>query len=813
MEKEWFTYKIFVSSTFRDMDQERDMIKFQVLSRLNEHFRSLKIQFQMIDLRIGINTEKLTEEQSEFLVLDSCLQNIDNARPFFIGLLGERYGWIPSPQRWETVLNRLDKERRLLLTGGEKRSVTELEILYGAIGNNGQYINHSLFFFRDKDSYENVPNDLLPIYIDQNADNRNKSKKLKERIIEVAKRCQMSDICEEYHLTWNCHKRVFEGLDAFADLLYNRLCLEINKEIKERKPPQSWIDQECLNRDFLHMKNVQLKIQTNQYSDIYKRIREGGQVIMTGKQGIGKSVILSQVYRECSKVDYLTCLSSFVGMSPYSRTMHSIVRGWIVEMGGPEKDEREDEKELKTVFVSCFNKMRQSGKTIIFFLDGVENFIPLSPKDIFLSWLPEDAPFLVTVAEPFVQQVRKYHPKASLINILPFTNGEENEAIKKLEIYYNISLPERLRTWFRHNNPLPICINLLIIIISNFSTKDFRIIRSKNADSEIEKINLFITDILYQAPLNDVGQMLKFAVRKVAENLGLLDMLLLSIKYIACSGGGLTEQDLENLIDKIWDPLRFHSLMSVFNEFFYCEPDFGRWHFRNPNYGKAFFVENTEESKKMSSSIAQLLLTYDDEEKQKQELLFYHLLKSGQSELSRGLMTNIETESRMKRGGWYRISMQYILSEDSPAELINNICHDYSASDRVGFIYYFKSFLPPFSHSDVMVKIVDNNLKDVDYRDLSTTQAYQLANLYGGLFQLSKYTELLNFDVSEDSYVYYLERSIEGYIYCYSLQSDYKDTKNMLCCMMSEMLPIFAMKNDFASLENYMSIINNLNHI
>lgn len=811
MEKEWFVYKIFVSSTFKDMDQERDVIKFNVLSRLNEHYRDHRIQFQVVDLRIGINTENMDESQSESFVLDSCFQNIDSARPFFIGLLGERYGWIPSSKRWEAIMNRLDKEKRCLLEGGNEKSVTELEILYGAIGDHGKYINHSLFFFRDRASYLNVPVSFLSQYIDCNEDSHTKCEILKKNILDVAECCKKNNNCVEYHLSWNQTEGLFEGLDVFADLLFEKLCHEIDTELRECIPPQTWIEQECLNKDYLHMNNCLNKTHTSQYSYIISMLEEGKQVILTGKQGSGKTVLLSQVYKELTKKDSWICLSSFVGISPYSKTMYSIVKGWIVELGGGLTQDDIDEMHLKNLFISCIDNAIKKGNKICLFIDSIENFMPISSTDIFLLWMPNNVSMLVSVAEQYVSKVMRYHSSSLLVNMAPLQNSEEKAIINQYEKYYNISLPEDFCEWLSNNTSQPIYIQLLITIFANLGLKDFQTIRRQDDGREIDRINHFIMDILKRAPLYDAGLMLKFSVSMVAENMGCAAILMQSLGYIACSGGGLRENDLNNLIGEEWDSLRFHSLMSIFCDYFYCERDCQRWHFRNPAYAKAFITDNKAERQRLSKDIVRVLFSYDDDEKQKQDLLFYHLLKSGQSELSRGIMTEIESEYRIIHGGWYRISMFYILSEDNLREQIYDICSSYSSEERVGFVYYFKYFLPIYCHADIVSQCVDDNLNDIDYHDLNIVNGYRLAGLYGDLFQTSKYTNLLNSGISKTQSVYYLERSIEGYSYCVSLQPDYLDSRNMLCCMMSEMLPIFAERNDFTSIENYISIINKEN--
>ena len=95
MNTTWKRFNIFISSTFKDMDFERDIIKFRVIPALNIKYRPRHVALQAIDLRLGVNTAKMSEEESARKVLTVCADNIDSARPFFIGLIGARYGWVP----------------------------------------------------------------------------------------------------------------------------------------------------------------------------------------------------------------------------------------------------------------------------------------------------------------------------------------------------------------------------------------------------------------------------------------------------------------------------------------------------------------------------------------------------------------------------------------------------------------------------------------------------------------------------------------------------------------------------------------------
>ena len=85
----------------------------------------------------------MTDEQAaDGRVLPICLEEIRRCRPYFIGLLGERYGWVPD----EPASDLVDREPWLAQYPG--RSVTELEILHGVL-RNPEMAGHAFFYLRD----------------------------------------------------------------------------------------------------------------------------------------------------------------------------------------------------------------------------------------------------------------------------------------------------------------------------------------------------------------------------------------------------------------------------------------------------------------------------------------------------------------------------------------------------------------------------------------------------------------------------------------------------------------------------------------
>ncbi len=87
--------RVFISSTFRDMMQERDLLVKEAFPALRRICAKRFVTFTEVDLRWGITEEQAAEGK----VLPLCLAEIERSRPYFLGLLGERMSGYPTPSR------------------------------------------------------------------------------------------------------------------------------------------------------------------------------------------------------------------------------------------------------------------------------------------------------------------------------------------------------------------------------------------------------------------------------------------------------------------------------------------------------------------------------------------------------------------------------------------------------------------------------------------------------------------------------------------------------------------------------------------
>lgn len=107
--------RVFVSSTFVDMQAERNFLVGEVFPDIRRQCAAMGIDFEAIDLRWGVSSESSDAE-----VLGYCLDQIEGCLPYLLAMIGGRYGWVPGKQ----------PDLAATLAPAEAEcSVTELEIL------------------------------------------------------------------------------------------------------------------------------------------------------------------------------------------------------------------------------------------------------------------------------------------------------------------------------------------------------------------------------------------------------------------------------------------------------------------------------------------------------------------------------------------------------------------------------------------------------------------------------------------------------------------------------------------------------------
>ena len=133
------------------MQKEREYLLRNIFPKLRNIASKHDVTLTEIDLRWGI-----TEDESKNgKVVELCLNEIDNCIPFFIGIIGHRYGWIPEKTNISESDNMKDRYHWVYEDIESKLSVTEMEMQYGVIRRKER--TNAFFYIKDSEpNYDEI---------------------------------------------------------------------------------------------------------------------------------------------------------------------------------------------------------------------------------------------------------------------------------------------------------------------------------------------------------------------------------------------------------------------------------------------------------------------------------------------------------------------------------------------------------------------------------------------------------------------------------------------------------------------------------
>jgi hypothetical protein len=275
MSRTWRTVRVFISSTFRDMQAERDYLVKVVFPELRERMAKRNLSLVDVDLRWGV-----TEEESEQgRALEVCLDEIERCRPFFIGLLGERYGSLPGMISQDTELT------HPWLSEYKSHSLTALEIIHGVL-RNPELSQQAFFYFRDPTILTQITEKNRIDYSSENPEASLKLRALKETI-----RASGRPIMENYPCNWDNQQGHLIGLDAFGQRVLNDLWTAICKTYPEEISVDPLIQERQLHEAFVQEHSHLYIAREEQFKRLthYVRGNDHRPVVITGESGSGKS--------------------------------------------------------------------------------------------------------------------------------------------------------------------------------------------------------------------------------------------------------------------------------------------------------------------------------------------------------------------------------------------------------------------------------------------------------------------------------------------------------------------------------------------
>ncbi|MBN1474489.1 MAG: tetratricopeptide repeat protein [Syntrophaceae bacterium] len=361
--------RIFISSTFDDMAEERDELAKFVFPRMRKLCNERGISWASVDLRWGIPEEDVRKGA----VLSVCLDEIDRCRPYFIGILGERYG---------TLLKDVGSEcpDHVWIEGAGGVSITEAEILHGVL-NNPEMADNAFFYFRDPAYINSLPSET------------------QERFREAPGTLASQKLAD---LKTRIRHSGFKLVDGYADprafgRMVERDLLSLLDQLFQQVDTQD--------------PNAQVKAEHEAFASILSEIHIGRRaeieyldghmtgsappLLFMGPAGIGKSALLARwaLGRPQCNITGELMVMHFVGATIDSTDWCVMVKRIMREVSAYFKITRELPNEpdaLRAAFFSFLDIAALRGR-IVLLIDGID---ALDDKEgaLDLAWLPTSLP-------------------------------------------------------------------------------------------------------------------------------------------------------------------------------------------------------------------------------------------------------------------------------------------------------------------------------------------------------------------------------------------------------------------------------------
>jgi WD40 repeat protein len=122
------TFRLFVSSTFADFTQERELLQSKVFPNLDAYCAVKGYQFHAIDLRWGVNEEAQLDQRTAEICLSEVAAAKGYPSPNFLVMIGSRYGWVPLP--FAIAQDEFEAALAWLVERGRVDAVSELCKIY-----------------------------------------------------------------------------------------------------------------------------------------------------------------------------------------------------------------------------------------------------------------------------------------------------------------------------------------------------------------------------------------------------------------------------------------------------------------------------------------------------------------------------------------------------------------------------------------------------------------------------------------------------------------------------------------------------------
>ena len=425
--------RLFLSSTFRDFGEERDLLVKRVFPALRAKLKDRFVELVDVDLRWGITAAEA--ERGE--VLPICLTEIDRARPYFIGMLGERYGWVPPPDGYAADL--LERQPWLKKHQGGK-SVTELEILHGVL-NNRRMQGRAFFYFRSPAYARTKGGDYLP-----SPEDRTRQTELKRRIRERG--LPVTSYANPEALAKRIERDLWKLLDA---------------EFPASEVPDAF-ERERLRHEAYAAPRRRLYLGGERYQAALAKLLEAEEprIVIEGASGGGKSALLANFFEAYRKRRPRHLVHEhYLGASADAADPHALVRRLIEFIqrttGSTEEIPGDPQKLMDSlpIWLATASAWARRRRTrFIFVLDSLNSLTDQKDLRWWPAFLPKGITMLVSCLPGPVHDALKGKtealpgqdkpPQWKTVTVRPLTKAQSETLLNTYLARFNKKLPRQM---------------------------------------------------------------------------------------------------------------------------------------------------------------------------------------------------------------------------------------------------------------------------------------------------------------------------------------------------------------------------------
>ncbi len=432
----WRTVRVFISSTFKDMHAERDLLTRYIFPELRQRAKSLFVNLYQTDLRWGIAESQ--SKQSVFLCLNEVYRS-----DYFIGLIGERYGFMPTSYD----VPKDDPRYTWLNKVPIGHSITDLEIQAGALNSSSKKQNRAFFYFRDPKFLSTIPQPWSEDFLSENEDAKIKINQLKQRI-----RSSSFETFDGYPCTWQGvlnDRPLVTNLEEFAQRVIDNLWTSLQEQYK---PEYILLDDNQIE-DNQHQQYrlsfIEHFVSRNKIlQDTIKSIGKFPIILLTGQQGSGKTATIAAIANKIvSQVDLnIKLYEHYVGITRSSLNSISMLRRLLCQIIN-DHSELQNQFPIEQIRSSNYTdlckilsdvfRMRTNPSNIVICIDGIE----LLDNDTLvqtLNFIPKDfnfdkITFIITATEDnqIEKACKNYSSNILTINLSNLELLERSEIVRK----------------------------------------------------------------------------------------------------------------------------------------------------------------------------------------------------------------------------------------------------------------------------------------------------------------------------------------------------------------------------------------------